>query len=139
MKVLIIIPWPFAPKHIDIYVEETLKAIARTQSAEDALIVQDVYEGNVRNYLAQHYFRDEGKDGQIVSSVQRNKVVSLPLAGTAASQKLHGLVGVLKQQQKRVCGIIKLNTNAVKNLAATQYEPSPTTTSTRAVARSPRP
>lgn len=43
-KVLLIIPGPFAPKHIDIYVEETLKAIARTQSAEGALTVQDVYE-----------------------------------------------------------------------------------------------
>eukprot|EP00873_Tetraselmis_striata_P041571 jgi/Tetstr1/461835/TSEL_006914.t1 len=43
-KVLIIIPWPFAPKHSDIYVEETLKAIVITQSAEVALIVQDVYE-----------------------------------------------------------------------------------------------
>eukprot|EP00873_Tetraselmis_striata_P034095 jgi/Tetstr1/454359/TSEL_041266.t1 len=56
----------------------------------------------------------------IVSNVQRNKVVSLPLAGTAASPKLHGLVGVLAQQQKREGGIIKHNINAVKNLAATQ-------------------
>eukprot|EP00873_Tetraselmis_striata_P018977 jgi/Tetstr1/439241/TSEL_027683.t1 len=54
----------------------------------------------------------------IVSSVQRNKIVSLPLAGTAASPKLHGLVGVLAQQQKRAGGIMKHNTNAVKNLAA---------------------
>eukprot|EP00873_Tetraselmis_striata_P038372 jgi/Tetstr1/458636/TSEL_004340.t1 len=59
----------------------------------------------------------------IVSSVQRNKIVSLPLAGTAASPKLHGLVGVLAQQQKRAGGIIKHNTNAVKNLAATQAVP----------------
>eukprot|EP00873_Tetraselmis_striata_P001444 jgi/Tetstr1/421708/TSEL_012646.t1 len=44
MKVLIIIPGPFAPKHIDIYVEETLKAIAITQSAEGAQTVHDVYE-----------------------------------------------------------------------------------------------
>jgi len=44
--------------------------------------------------------------------------VSLPLPGTAASPKLHGLVGVLAQQQKRAGGIIKHNTNAVKNLAA---------------------
>eukprot|EP00873_Tetraselmis_striata_P003161 jgi/Tetstr1/423425/TSEL_014106.t1 len=36
--------WPFAPKHIDIYVEETLKAIAITQSAEGARTVHDVYE-----------------------------------------------------------------------------------------------
>eukprot|EP00873_Tetraselmis_striata_P034737 jgi/Tetstr1/455001/TSEL_041859.t1 len=59
----------------------------------------------------------------IVSSVQRNKVVSPPLAGTAASPKLHGLVGVLAQHQKRAGGIIKHNTNAVKNLAATQAVP----------------
>eukprot|EP00873_Tetraselmis_striata_P027842 jgi/Tetstr1/448106/TSEL_035404.t1 len=56
----------------------------------------------------------------IVSTVLRNKAVSLPLAGTAASPKLHGSVGVLAQQQKRAGGIIKHNTNAVKNLAATQ-------------------
>eukprot|EP00873_Tetraselmis_striata_P010763 jgi/Tetstr1/431027/TSEL_002045.t1 len=59
----------------------------------------------------------------IVSSVQRNKIVSLPLAGTAASPKLHGLVGVLAQQQNRAGGNIKHNTNAVKNLAATQAVP----------------
>eukprot|EP00873_Tetraselmis_striata_P021925 jgi/Tetstr1/442189/TSEL_030339.t1 len=59
----------------------------------------------------------------IVSSVRGNKVVSRPLAGTAASPKLHGLVGVLAQQQKRACGIIKHNTNAVKNMAATQAVP----------------
>eukprot|EP00873_Tetraselmis_striata_P022852 jgi/Tetstr1/443116/TSEL_031172.t1 len=59
----------------------------------------------------------------IVSIVQRNKIVSLPQAGTAASPKLHGLVGVLAQQQKRVSGIIKHNTNAVKNMAATQAVP----------------
>eukprot|EP00873_Tetraselmis_striata_P029937 jgi/Tetstr1/450201/TSEL_037240.t1 len=61
----------------------------------------------------------------IVSSVQRNKVVSLPLAGTAASSpKLHGLVmGVVAQQRKRAGGIIKHNTNAVKNLPATQAVP----------------
>eukprot|EP00873_Tetraselmis_striata_P017112 jgi/Tetstr1/437376/TSEL_026060.t1 len=58
----------------------------------------------------------------IVSSVQRNKAGSLPLAGTAASPKLHGLVGVLAQQ-KRAGGIIKHNTSVVKNLAATQAVP----------------
>eukprot|EP00873_Tetraselmis_striata_P016587 jgi/Tetstr1/436851/TSEL_025628.t1 len=52
-----------------------------------------------------------------------SKVVSRPLAGTAASPKLHGLVGVLKQRQKRTGGIIKHITNAVKNLAATQAFP----------------
>eukprot|EP00873_Tetraselmis_striata_P041569 jgi/Tetstr1/461833/TSEL_006912.t1 len=60
----------------------------------------------------------------IVSSVQRNKVVSLPMSGTAASPKLHGLVGVMAQQQKRAGSVIKHNTNAVKNLAATQAVPS---------------
>eukprot|EP00873_Tetraselmis_striata_P003351 jgi/Tetstr1/423615/TSEL_001387.t1 len=61
----------------------------------------------------------------IVSSVQRNNIVLLPLAGTAASPKVHGLVmGVLARQQKRSGGIIKHNnTNAVKNLAATQAVP----------------
>eukprot|EP00873_Tetraselmis_striata_P005080 jgi/Tetstr1/425344/TSEL_015793.t1 len=59
----------------------------------------------------------------IVSTVQRNKIVSLPMAGTTASPKLHGLVGVLAQRQKRAGGTIKHNTNAVKNLAATQAVP----------------
>eukprot|EP00873_Tetraselmis_striata_P040879 jgi/Tetstr1/461143/TSEL_006281.t1 len=54
--------------------------------------------------------------------VYRNMIVSLPLAGTAASPKLHGL-GVLAQQHKSAGGIIKHNTNAVKNLAATQAVP----------------
>eukprot|EP00873_Tetraselmis_striata_P035666 jgi/Tetstr1/455930/TSEL_042711.t1 len=78
----------------------------------------------------------------IVSSVQRTKVVSLPLAGTAASAKLPGLfAGVPARQKKRAGGIIKNNNNAVKKAAnasaATQTVPA--TTSTRAVARSPRP
>eukprot|EP00873_Tetraselmis_striata_P003220 jgi/Tetstr1/423484/TSEL_014163.t1 len=75
-------------------------------------------QGNVRNYLARYFFQDEGKDGQ-----GAQHIVSLPLAGTVASSKLHGLVGVLAQQQKRAAGIIKHNTNAVKNLAATQAVP----------------
>eukprot|EP00873_Tetraselmis_striata_P027993 jgi/Tetstr1/448257/TSEL_035544.t2 len=48
-------------------------------------------------------------------------VVSLPLAGTAAFDLW--FVGMLKQQQKRAGGIIKNNTNAVKNQAATQAFP----------------
>eukprot|EP00873_Tetraselmis_striata_P002099 jgi/Tetstr1/422363/TSEL_013203.t1 len=66
----------------------------------------------------------------IESSVQRssatlcpaavNRVVVLPPVGTAASPELHGFVGVLKQNQKKVGGIVKHNTNAVKNEAATQ-------------------
>eukprot|EP00873_Tetraselmis_striata_P018208 jgi/Tetstr1/438472/TSEL_027027.t1 len=59
----------------------------------------------------------------IVSSVQRNKVVVLAPAGTAASPMLHGFVGVLARQQQKAGGIIKHNTNAVKNLAATQAFP----------------
>eukprot|EP00873_Tetraselmis_striata_P016370 jgi/Tetstr1/436634/TSEL_025430.t1 len=59
----------------------------------------------------------------VSSSVQRNKIVSLPLAGTAASSKLHGLVGVLAQQQKRAGGIVKHNINAVKKTAAKQAVP----------------
>eukprot|EP00873_Tetraselmis_striata_P017027 jgi/Tetstr1/437291/TSEL_002775.t1 len=73
----------------------------------------------------------------IVSDVQRNKVVSLPRAATAASPNFHGLVGVLKLQQKRASGIIKHNTNAVKNLAATQAFPGDNVD--EAAARSPRP
>eukprot|EP00873_Tetraselmis_striata_P010933 jgi/Tetstr1/431197/TSEL_020909.t1 len=92
-----------------------------------AHLVMYMKQGNVRNYLARHYFPDEGKESQvptfgckpIVSSAQRNKVVALPRAGAAASPKLHGLVCVLKQQLERAGGIIKHNTNAVKNLAAT--------------------
>eukprot|EP00873_Tetraselmis_striata_P012596 jgi/Tetstr1/432860/TSEL_022209.t1 len=38
-------------------------------------------------------------------------------------EALHGLVGVLAQQPKRAGGIIKHNTNAVKNMAATQAVP----------------
>eukprot|EP00873_Tetraselmis_striata_P027909 jgi/Tetstr1/448173/TSEL_035464.t1 len=60
----------------------------------------------------------EFKDGEEVC-----EVVSLPLAGTAASPKLHNLVDVLAQQQKRAGGIIKHDTNAVVNLAATQAVP----------------
>eukprot|EP00873_Tetraselmis_striata_P020228 jgi/Tetstr1/440492/TSEL_028818.t1 len=67
----------------------------------------------------------------IVSSVQRNKIVPLPLAGTAASPKLHGLVGVLAQQHKRAGGIIKHNTTVVKNLAATQAVPGDTASAVR--------
>eukprot|EP00873_Tetraselmis_striata_P039087 jgi/Tetstr1/459351/TSEL_004745.t1 len=37
--------------------------------------------------------------------------------------QLHGFVGMLKQHLKRPGGIIKHNTNAVKNLAATQTFP----------------
>eukprot|EP00873_Tetraselmis_striata_P001594 jgi/Tetstr1/421858/TSEL_012758.t1 len=41
------------------------------------------------------------------------------------AEQLHGfLVGVLKQRQKRAGGIIKHNTNVVKNLAAMQAFPS---------------
>eukprot|EP00873_Tetraselmis_striata_P041854 jgi/Tetstr1/462118/TSEL_007186.t1 len=145
--------------------------------------------GNVRNYLARHYFRDVGEDCQgrkkrplpsedrlakardraeavqqselgkfyqvagkcpssnavfkgeeevcevtphseaavptfggkpIVSSVQRNKVLLLPLAGTIASPELNATLGGLKQHQKKAGGIIKHNTNAVKSLAAKQ-------------------
>eukprot|EP00873_Tetraselmis_striata_P007876 jgi/Tetstr1/428140/TSEL_018192.t1 len=59
----------------------------------------------------------------IVSSVQRNKVAAPSLAGTAALPELHGFVGMLKQQQKKVGGIIKRITNAVKSMAATQASP----------------
>eukprot|EP00873_Tetraselmis_striata_P002843 jgi/Tetstr1/423107/TSEL_013877.t1 len=49
-----------------------------------------------------------------------HRIVELPLAGTAASPKLHSFVGVLRHHQKKAGGIIKHDTNAVKNLAATQ-------------------
>eukprot|EP00873_Tetraselmis_striata_P029499 jgi/Tetstr1/449763/TSEL_036828.t1 len=46
------------------------------------------------------------------------------MAGTAASPELHGgLMGVLKHHHKKVGGIIKQNTNAVKNRAATHAFP----------------
>eukprot|EP00873_Tetraselmis_striata_P006942 jgi/Tetstr1/427206/TSEL_017394.t1 len=63
------------------------------------------------------------------------------IAGTAASPKLNGMVGVLRQHQKKPGGIIKHNTNAVKNLAATQaFTGDNYLTSTRAaIARIPRP
>eukprot|EP00873_Tetraselmis_striata_P035275 jgi/Tetstr1/455539/TSEL_042361.t1 len=64
------------------------------------------------------------RDTQIPeTSSSATKAVSLPPAGNAASPKLHGLVGVLAHQQKRAGGIIKHNTNAVKNPAATQAIP----------------
>eukprot|EP00873_Tetraselmis_striata_P037805 jgi/Tetstr1/458069/TSEL_044576.t1 len=47
-------------------------------------------------------------------------VVALPQAGTVASPKLKSVVGVLRQHLKKAGGIIKHNTNAVKNMAATQ-------------------
>eukprot|EP00873_Tetraselmis_striata_P025835 jgi/Tetstr1/446099/TSEL_033699.t1 len=54
---------------------------------------------------------------------QRNKVMSPPLAGTAASPKLQALAGVLAQQHKKAGSIIKHNTIAAKHLAATQAFP----------------
>eukprot|EP00873_Tetraselmis_striata_P007247 jgi/Tetstr1/427511/TSEL_017637.t1 len=110
----------------------------RDHGAEPVAQGDFISKRNVRNYLARHYFHDadEGKDAQadprpaptsggkpIASSVQCNKVVALPLAGTAASPKIHGLVGMLKQPLKRAGGFIKHNTNAVKNLAAMQAFP----------------
>lgn len=43
-KILIVIPGPFAPKDISIYVEETCKAIAFAQTEAGALEVQDLQE-----------------------------------------------------------------------------------------------
>eukprot|EP00873_Tetraselmis_striata_P002645 jgi/Tetstr1/422909/TSEL_013690.t1 len=105
-------------------------------------------QGNVRNYLARHYdFRDVGKDAQgrkkgplpsedrlakalnLAEALQQSeraavdKVVALPLAGTGASPELNATLVRLKQLHKKACGIIKHNTNAVKNLAATQALP----------------
>eukprot|EP00873_Tetraselmis_striata_P041043 jgi/Tetstr1/461307/TSEL_006434.t1 len=51
------------------------------------------------------------------------EVVALPLAGTVASLELHGFVGVLRHHHKKAGGIIKHDTNAVKNLAASQAFP----------------
>eukprot|EP00873_Tetraselmis_striata_P005455 jgi/Tetstr1/425719/TSEL_016139.t1 len=62
-------------------------------------------------------------DKPIVSNVQRNKVVALSLAGSAASSELHGFVSMLKHHQKKAGGVINHNTNVVKNLAATQAFP----------------
>eukprot|EP00873_Tetraselmis_striata_P044580 jgi/Tetstr1/464844/TSEL_009583.t1 len=110
--------------------------------------------GNVRNYLARYYFQDEGKDSQggrkkgpLPSADGLAKALDFAEAwhhselgryyqagkcphanvmfkGEEEVCELHGLVGVLAQQQKRAGGIIKHNTNAVKNLAATQAVPT---------------
>eukprot|EP00873_Tetraselmis_striata_P021022 jgi/Tetstr1/441286/TSEL_029537.t1 len=52
-------------------------------------------------------------------------VAALPLAGTAASLELNATLGMLKHQQKNKAPgiIVKHNTNAVKNTAATQAFP----------------
>eukprot|EP00873_Tetraselmis_striata_P025448 jgi/Tetstr1/445712/TSEL_003511.t1 len=85
-------------------------------------------QANVRNYLAGHYFPDVGMDAQArkkgpLASADRlaDRIVALPLApGATASPELNRIVGVLKQHQKKAGGIIKHNTNAAKNLAATK-------------------
>eukprot|EP00873_Tetraselmis_striata_P027392 jgi/Tetstr1/447656/TSEL_035014.t1 len=106
--------------------------------------------GNVRNYLARHYFLDEGKDGQacrkkgpspsedrlakaldLADAWQQSELGRYYQAGKCPPSnvmfkgeeevcEVKGLVGVLAHQQKRAGGIIKHNTHAVKNLAATQ-------------------
>eukprot|EP00873_Tetraselmis_striata_P008652 jgi/Tetstr1/428916/TSEL_018892.t1 len=52
-------------------------------------------------------------------------------------EELNGIVDALMQHHKKAGGIIKHNTNAVKNRMAFTGKPSPATTSTRGVARSP--
>eukprot|EP00873_Tetraselmis_striata_P003754 jgi/Tetstr1/424018/TSEL_014629.t1 len=57
-----------------------------------------------------------------------NKVVPLPFAGTAASPELHGYVGVSDEAPSKEGGRhnqapTRINTNAVKNLVATQAFP----------------
>eukprot|EP00873_Tetraselmis_striata_P000903 jgi/Tetstr1/421167/TSEL_012210.t1 len=52
------------------------------------------------------------------------RIVALALAGTAMSLEPNRVVGDLKQYYKKAGGIIKHNTNVVKNLAATQDFPS---------------
>eukprot|EP00873_Tetraselmis_striata_P001475 jgi/Tetstr1/421739/TSEL_001198.t1 len=61
--------------------------------------------GNVRNYLARHYFQDEGKDGQ---GLRKNSAAWW---------------ACWRNNSQRAGGIIKHNTNAVKNMAATQAVP----------------
>eukprot|EP00873_Tetraselmis_striata_P004674 jgi/Tetstr1/424938/TSEL_015431.t1 len=63
--------------------------------------------------------------------------MALPLAGTVASPELNATLARLKQHQNKASGIIKHNTNAVKSTWPPR-KPSPATTSTRAIARSPR-
>eukprot|EP00873_Tetraselmis_striata_P014498 jgi/Tetstr1/434762/TSEL_023813.t1 len=110
-------------------------------------------QGNVRNYLARHYFHVEGKDGQggtkkgpLPSAERLAKALDLAKARQQQSELgryyqagkyppsnvvfkvekelIRRIVGVLKQHQKKAGGIITYNTNAVKNLAATLAFPN---------------
>eukprot|EP00873_Tetraselmis_striata_P038541 jgi/Tetstr1/458805/TSEL_045189.t1 len=93
-------------------------------SAAAALLGQggalDLAEGWQKSELGRYY--QAGK--RLLSNVMFNgegEVCEVkPHSETA---ELHGFVGILKQQHEKACGIIKSNTNAVKNLAATQALP----------------
>eukprot|EP00873_Tetraselmis_striata_P014641 jgi/Tetstr1/434905/TSEL_023902.t1 len=98
-------------------------------------------QGNVRNYLARHYFQDEGKDGQggrkkgpLPSADRLAKALDLEEEWhqTELGRYYHAgkcpPANVMFKGEEEVCekragGIIKHNTNAVKNLAATQAVP----------------
>eukprot|EP00873_Tetraselmis_striata_P021775 jgi/Tetstr1/442039/TSEL_030220.t1 len=103
--------------------------------------------GNVRNYLARDYFQDEGNDGQVgrkkgpLPSVDRlAKALDLAEAWHHSELGRYYQAGksppsnVMFKGEEEVCevtphseaavgGTIKHNTDAVKNLAATQAFP----------------
>eukprot|EP00873_Tetraselmis_striata_P000871 jgi/Tetstr1/421135/TSEL_012178.t1 len=99
-------------------------------------------QGNVRNYLAPHYFLDEGNDGQggrkkgpLPSADRLAKALGIAEAWHHSELgRYYQAAGkcpprdVMFKGEEEVCekragGIIKHNTNAVKNLAAKQAVP----------------
>eukprot|EP00873_Tetraselmis_striata_P028210 jgi/Tetstr1/448474/TSEL_035742.t1 len=115
------------------------------EDAECTLIVIYKKQGNARNYLARHYFQDEGKDAQVgkekgplssedrlakaldlVKVWQQSELGRYYQAGKSPPRdvmfkgeeevcELHGLVSVLAQKQKRA--------DNTKKLAVTQAVP----------------
>eukprot|EP00873_Tetraselmis_striata_P033118 jgi/Tetstr1/453382/TSEL_003965.t1 len=96
-------------------------------------------QGNVRNYLARHYFLDVGKDGQggrkkaqLPSADRLAKALDLAKAWHQSELGRYYQAGKCpprdvmfkgEKEPKRAGGIIKHSTNAVKNMAATQAVP----------------
>eukprot|EP00873_Tetraselmis_striata_P019582 jgi/Tetstr1/439846/TSEL_028257.t1 len=108
--------------------------------------------GDVRNYLARHFFRDVGKDAQrrkkgplpsedrlakardLAPAWQQSEIGRNYQAGKCPPSnvvfngeeeicELQSFVGVMRQHQYKAGGIIKHYTNTVKKLAATQAFP----------------
>eukprot|EP00873_Tetraselmis_striata_P026250 jgi/Tetstr1/446514/TSEL_034041.t1 len=113
----------------NVYAKETVIAAIREK------------QGNVRNYLARHYFQDEGKDGQggrkkgpLPSADGLAKAFDLAEAWHQSEEGRYYQAGkcpprdVMFKGEEEVCekragGILEHNTNAVKILAATQAVP----------------